>query len=300
MFNTHRPGTLAAAALACLIASSGLGADTRETTTISALAERTHFHGIAVARHDPSLIYLATHHGLYGMSPDGGAWLISDHEDDLMGFTTHPQADKLLFASGHPAQGGNLGFIVSDDAGRSWEKRADGVDGPVDFHQMDVSKADPDVIYGVYRGLQRSTDGGHSWERVGRQPDGLISLAASARDVNTVYAATQQGLWKSTDAGRSWTSRAHPEPRPVSKVHVTDDGQIQAFIVGVGLVRASENDLEWEIISRDFGPRVILHMDVDPADPDRMYAVMVDTQARQQSIWRTRDGGRNWSRVGVS
>ena len=300
MFKTHRTGTLAAAALACLIASGGLGADSRENTTIAALAERTHFHGIAVARHDPSLVYLATHHGLYGMSTDGSAWLTSDHEDDLMGFTAHPKADKVLFASGHPAQGGNLGFTVSDDAGRSWEKRADGMDGPVDFHQMDVSKADPDVIYGAYRGLQRSMDGGHSWERVARQPDGLISLAASALDPDTLYAATQQGLWKSTDAGRSWTIRAHPAPRPVTKVYVTGDGRALAFIVGIGLVEASEEDLDWEVISGDFGARVILHLGVDPADPERMYAVMVDTQAREQSIWRTGDGGRNWSRLGAS
>jgi hypothetical protein len=42
------------------------------------------------------------------------------------------------------------------------------------------------------------------------------------------------------------------------------------------------------------------NLGMDPADTDRMYAVMVDTRTRQQSIWRTDDGAREWSQVGGS
>ncbi len=93
---------------------------------------------------------------------------------------------SVLYASGHPASGGNLGFIISIDGGKSWAKLADGVGGPVDFHQMDVSKADPKVIYGLYGGLQRSADGGRSWSKVGPAPDGLIDIAASGQDADTL------------------------------------------------------------------------------------------------------------------
>src|SRR3546814_5804623 len=65
-----------------------------------------------------------------------------------MGFTPHPADPEVLYASGHPAGGGNLGFIVSRDGGQSWAKLSDGAGGPDDFHQMDISKADPQVIYG--------------------------------------------------------------------------------------------------------------------------------------------------------
>ena len=37
---------------------------------------------------------------------------------DYMGFIPHPTDPSLLFASGHPAGGGNLGFIVSNDGGK--------------------------------------------------------------------------------------------------------------------------------------------------------------------------------------
>src|SRR3546814_18572167 len=91
-------------------------------TTVSALTGETHFHGIAVDPSDPDSLYLATHHGFFVVGPDGVARQISETEDDFMGFTPHPADPDVLYASGHPAGGGNLGFIVSRD-GRSEERR---------------------------------------------------------------------------------------------------------------------------------------------------------------------------------
>jgi hypothetical protein len=103
-------------------------------TSVSGLAENTHFHGIALDLADPSRLYLATHHGLYAVAADGSADRISSNRDDYMGFTPHPTEPGVLFGSGHPTAGGNLGFMVSIDGGKTWTKRADGVGGPVDFH----------------------------------------------------------------------------------------------------------------------------------------------------------------------
>ena len=263
-------------------------------TTVAALSKETHFHGIAVDAADSSRVFLATHHGLYVVGADGKAQRVSEVRD-YMGFTVHPTDAATLFASGHPAGGGNLGFIVSKDGGRSWTKLSDGVGGPVDFHQMDVSKADPKVVYGVYGSLQRSADGGKSWERVGPVPEGIISLAASGIDANTIYAATQTGLQKSADGGRSW-QQAYD--RTTTMVHVTRDGTIYAYMVGTGLVRAAEKNPAWKVIGRGFGGDVLLHFAVDPRDPQRLYAVTYDTQKRTQGVIASRDGGQSWSSLG--
>src|SRR5918996_752920 len=157
-------------------------AHSEASTTVEALARATHFHGIAVDPTDPSRLYLATHHGLYAVEQDGSATQLSPVQD-FMGFTPHPTDPSILYASGHPATGGNLGFIASREGGASWSQLAEGVGGPVDFHQMDVSPADPNVIYGAYGGsLQISRDGGQTWEVVGPAPDGLIDLAASSTE----------------------------------------------------------------------------------------------------------------------
>jgi photosystem II stability/assembly factor-like uncharacterized protein len=277
-----------------LLARSVSGAE----TTVAALAKETHFHGIAVDAKDASRIYLATHHGLFLVRPDGKAEQISRSRDDFMGFTPHPSDPNVLFASGHPASGGNLGFITSTDGGVSWRKLSDGIGGPVDFHNMDVSAADPQVIYGTYRDLQKSTDGGRSWTRVGPPPDGLIALAASSRNSDTLYAATQRGLLRSTDGGKSW-SAAHLLQRPATTVHVTRDGTVYAFLVGTGLVRAKEQDLRWETASNGFGTAYVLHLAVAPNDGRRVYAVTFDPETRSQAVLATNDGGARWARLGT-
>lgn len=286
-----RIGSLALAAIgAAFLSSHAIAAE----KSVAALAKETHFHGIAVDAADSSRIFLATHHGLYVTGTNGKAQLISEVRD-YMGFTVHPTEEQILFASGHPAGGGNLGFIVSKDGGRTWTKLADGVDGPVDFHQMDVSKADPNIVYGVYGSLQRSDDGGATWRRVGPPPDGIIALAASSIDANTLYAATENGLVKSTDGGRSWQQAYE---RTTTMVHVTRDGTIYAYFVGLGLARASEKNPAWQVVG-SLGGEVMLHFAADPRDPQKLYAVAYHPRLRTQRVIASSDGGKRWLPLGA-
>jgi photosystem II stability/assembly factor-like uncharacterized protein len=284
-------GTIAAAAFGGLAAVRSFSAD---AATVAALASQTHFHGLAVDARDPSRLYLATHHGLYVVSRDGTARQVSARRDDFMGFTPHPTDPSVLYASGHPVSGGNLGFLASTDGGSTWSRLSNGVDGPVDFHQMDVSKADPAVIYGVFRDIQRSSDGGRTWSRIGPAPDGLIDLAASSREVDTVYAATRAGLLRSRDGGRSWRT-VHPARQPATMVRTTRDGRVYAFVIGAGLVRASEEDLAWQVISNDFGGNYVLHLAADPRDGETLYVATLHAQSHAQALLASRDGGRSWA-----
>lgn len=291
---TIRPAVFIAIAVALAMPSRAA-----DEATVAALAGQTHFHGIAIASADPLRLHLATHHGLWLVEADGTARRISNHGDDLMGFTPHPTDRATLFASGHPASGGNLGVIASSDGGRSWRKLADGVDGPVDFHQMDVSKADPAVIWGVHGGLQRSGDGGRSWRRVGPSPAGLIALAASRRDVDTLYAATRGGLLRSTDGGRSWRA-AHPSLGAATAVHVTGDGEVLAFLAGVGLVRASETAgaLTWRTVGGPAGGLYLLYLAA--AGERRLAAVSYDMATKRQGVMVSEDGGARWRPLGAA
>lgn len=275
--------------LAGLFINSSVG---QGDTTVANLAERTHVHGIAVDPQDPSRLLLATHHGFYVASADGVVEQASEVSDDFMGFTPHPADASVLFASGHPASGGNTGFIVSRDGGKTWEQRSEGAGGPVDFHAMDVSKADPNVIYGAYQQIQVSQDGGASWEVAGPRPTGLIDLAASAKDPETIYAATEAGLLISMDAGQSWQS-TKVSGQPVSVVHVAGDGRVFAFALGTGLVRGEEGSPKWETLSDDFGDRILLHFATDPSNADRLFAV-----TQESEVLASQDGGKTWRPFG--
>lgn len=287
------------AALGVVLALVGaFPASAASDTTLAELAAKTHFHGLAADLRGEGRVYLATHHGLFTVAPDGSAQKISKSTDDFMGFTPHPADPSVLYASGHPAGGGNLGFVMSRDGGVSWSKLADGVGGPVDFHQMDVSKADHTVIYGVHGGLQRSTDGGQTWERVGPAPEGLIGLAVSGEDPDRVYAATRGGLLVSTDGGQGWQTAREPA-QVATMVHTTRDGQIYAFVVGTGLIRARESDLNWQTVGNDFGKAVVLHFAVASNDEGAiLHAATFDPESRAQALHTSRDGGQSWTRVG--
>jgi photosystem II stability/assembly factor-like uncharacterized protein len=287
---------LAAATLLALAARPTLAID--DATTVAALAPQTHFHGLAVDAKDPSRLFLATHHGLYAVGMDDMARRVSEAKNDFMGFTAHPREAGTLFSSGHPPAGGNLGFLVSHDSGRNWTKLSDGVGGPVDFHQMDVSKLDPKVIYGVFRGLQKSTDGGLSWSMVGPMPEGIIDLAVSARDADTLYAATQRGLLRSTDGGRAWAP-AHMMLRPATLVRTTRAGDLYAFIAGGGLMRAKEDSLAWQTLSNGFGDSFVVHLAIDPTDAQRLYAVTLHAKTQLPALLASRDGGANWRPLGA-
>jgi photosystem II stability/assembly factor-like uncharacterized protein len=282
--------TDAAAALALAVISLAMPAAAAETVPLSELEKQTHYHGLAVDPADPSRLYLATHHGLYLVSADGMATRLSQVQD-FMGFTPHPTDPSVLYASGHPSNGGNLGFLMSADGGASWTQTSPGLDGPVDFHQMDVSPADPQVIYGAYKGIQISRDGGKTWSMAGPAPQGLIALAASARSPDRIYAATKMGLVYSEDAGAAWQGGAFVGA-PVSMVATGPNDTLYAYAIGMGLMSAKEEKpADWSLLSSD--RRIQLHLAIDGKDPNRLFAI-----AYEAGIIQSNDGGKSWTSFG--
>ena len=284
-----RPNTLLFALTGLVFGACAINLNAEVTVRLAELAGATHFHGIAVDAKNPARLYLATHHGIFVVTTDGTATRISNNDNDYMGFTPHPSDPSVFYASGHPASGGNTGFVESRDGARSWRQLSPGVGGPVDFHQMDVSRANPQTIFGVFHGLQISEDGGHTWSTSAQTPPGLIDLATSASDVNTLYVATKQGLLVSRDKGQSWEP-AHRQRSPATMVQAAGDGRVYAFVWELGLLRSPDDRLGWQVLSNAFGDRYLLHLAVDPSNGENLYAITNKTE-----ILTSRDGGITWA-----
>lgn len=260
--------------------------------TVSDLAEKTHIHGLAFDRTDPQKLFVATHHGLFLASPDGTVTRISETTDDFMGFTPHPTDGAVLFASGHPAAGGNLGFIMSSDGGRGWQQLSPGDGGPVDFHQLTVAPSDPSRLYGVFGGIQTSKDGGATWSIVADAPEKLIDLAVAASDPETLYAATETGLLVSRDGAKSWEDLL--PGAPVTTVETASDGSVLVYVLGKGLRRALEPALDFSApAGMAPGGSFLLHLEADPADTSHLIAVV-----GRGVIVQSRDGGTSWTPYG--
>ncbi|MES3162279.1 MAG: hypothetical protein PPP55_12040 [Halorubrum sp.] len=134
-----------------------------------------------------------------------------------------------------------------------------------DFECLDASSARPDRVFAgtVESGLQRSTDGGETWESVGEFEDRVTAVTVSPHDPDTVWAGTEpSAVYRSTDGGETFEERE-------------------------GLTNLPSAD-RWS-----FPPRPDTHhvrwLSVDPQDPETLY-VAIEAGA----FVRTTDGGETW------
>lgn len=260
--------------------------------TLAELGRKTHYHGIAFARSGTAALMIATHHGLYAVDKDGAVARVSPVQD-FMGFSPDPANELGYFASGHPATGGNSGFLRSVDGGASWTQLSPGIDGPVDFHQMDVSGADPKVVYGSFGQIQVSRDGGTTWEIAGDAPERLIALAASGLKAERLYAATEGGILVSEDGARSWAPLAFAG-EVASTIQTGPDKALYAFVVGRGLMKASEDKPDsWSLLTNGFGEAIPLHLATNTKDGQHLALTMQNNEVRE-----SRDGGKSWQPFG--
>lgn len=262
----------------------------QDSLPLSELMSATHVHGIGPGSGSPDSLTLASHNGLWAVDlTSGTATRLGGSHDDFMGYSAVLTSPGTAFASGHPATGGNLGVIRTDDAGQSWTHVSDGLDGPVDFHNMEVSRADPAVTYGIGhdRRVQRSADGGVTWEVTGEAPEQLIDIATAPGDAAMLYAATEGGLFLSPDEGDSW--QAVIEDVPVSSVDAGADDLVRAVDLSRGLVTLGAGG-EITPVATDLPDGYLLSLATTSVDPLRLAAL-----SAKGRLVTTQDGGVSWT-----
>lgn len=254
----------------------------------------SHGHGFAVDVGDPSKLYIATHYGLFVLMNDKDLFRIGQSTDDYMGFSPHPTEAGTLFSSGHPSDGGNIGFQKSENGGFSWSKVSNGENGPVDFHAMAVSPVNPNLFFGWYQGnLQRSTDQGESWEIV--NSDLLpFQLVADSQDENIVYAATQgEGVMVSRNKGVDWMSLS-PELGggfvSAVAIHPENSGVLLIFSEKLGgLGKSADAGTTWTKVDESFNGEVVLFVAFSRVNPNTVYVLTLENK-----IYKSIDAGETW------
>lgn len=269
-----------------------------ETNQLIPIDSITHGHGLAVDIRDESQLYIATHHGLLVLKNDKDLYRVGSNKDDYMGFSPHPTESKVFLASGHPMSGGNIGFQKSEDGGFTWQKISNGVHGPVDFHAMAISPANPNIIYGWYRGaIQRSDDGGATWKIVNGNIL-TVQLAAHPSDENIVYAATPdgRGVFISKDKGATWEGLSRELENGQVAVVAINSAESNTMLVyserHEGLAKSKDAGKTWSKISERFGGETILYIAYSPHGHNTVYAL-----THKNSIYKSTDGGDTWSKI---
>jgi photosystem II stability/assembly factor-like uncharacterized protein len=189
------------------------------------------------------------------------------------------------------------------------------------------SPVDPHILYYAANYLFKTTDGGNSWQTI--SPDlsrpqpvtppsvgnmfagntkatdqrGVIyAIAPSYRDVNTLWAGTDDGLiWITRDGGKNWSNITPPELTPWSKVTQLSASRFDEQTAYASVSRFRIDDLKpyiyrtrdggktWQLITNGLPPDA--PADTVREDPVRKGLLFAGTE---KSVWVSFDSGDHW------
>lgn len=265
--------------------------------TFSRTVDWRHIHGLGIDPVDRTILYIATHGDFFHSHDGNPPFKVDVVRADYMAFNAPATAGIPLYASGHPASGGNTGLIKSIDGGQRWEIVSKVLDPPVDFHAMSVSKSDPNIIIGFdsgARGLFKTLDAGNKWETL-QYPDYITTLAISPIDSQIVFAGTGKGIFQSNDGARSWTLL--DEYRGITILALAFDENQNLYAANqFGLSRSSDLGRIWENISEP--SLTITNIAVDAQN--KIIYVAGYSPDGYQEVYRSKDDGKSWDIIGTN
>jgi photosystem II stability/assembly factor-like uncharacterized protein len=164
-----------------------------------------------------------------------------------------------------------------------------------------VAPSDPSVVYAcvIGAGVQRSNDGGATWQPAGRGLDSPLvnGIAVDPTDPAVVYAATQTGLSRSTNGGATWRTSG-PVNGLKSHAVVVDPAQPRVLFLGtaMGIFRSDNGGAAWQQQTDGLIPAIrynfeVLALAIDPVHPRTVYAAHIGIH---NGIHKTVNGGRIW------
>ncbi|MEO8747989.1 MAG: hypothetical protein ABI379_10110 [Rhodanobacter sp.] len=191
---------------------------------------------------------------------------------------------------------------------------------------------DPNVAYfaAASGGIWKTTDGGAHFKSIFDSTDvssvGALALAPSNPDV--VWAGTGEpyiireatsvgdGVYKSTDAGHTWEhagleltghiSNIKIDPKNPQIVYVCAIGQAYKPNAERGVFRTEDGGKSWKLVLKVNDTTGCSGLDMDPKDPNTLFAGMWQVQIRPWNldsggsdggVFVTHDAGNTWSRL---
>ena len=258
-----------------------------------------HVHGLGTDPSDPSILYIATHGDFYKSVNGSPPVKVDQQRADYMAFNAPPAEGVPLYASGHPATGGNMGLVKSTDGGQTWQLVSTVLEQPVDFHAMAVSKSDLNVIIGFDsggRGLFKTEDAGTTWQKLD-YPDYITALAIAPDDSEAVFAGTGKGIFKSSDGGNTWTQLNEYEGIQIFALAFDAEGMLYASTEIFGLGKSSDRGVSWENIERP-SSLTITSIAAD-SENKTMYVAGFPPEGFQE-VYKGSFDGSDWQLIGTN
>jgi photosystem II stability/assembly factor-like uncharacterized protein len=195
---------------------------------------------------------------------------------------------------------------------------------------LDPRRRDTLYVAAASGGLWRSTDAGSTfapaWPDDATQAMGSVAVAPDG----TIYVGTGEanpgggsitytgtGVYKSTNGGRSWTNiglrdsgaigKIVIDPRDPQRIFVAASGSLFNPGGDRGVYRSTDGGRSWtRVLAGTTDTTGATEVMFDPANPQRMYAVMWDHRRQPNlrsysgvgsGVYRSVDGGASWQRL---
>ena len=192
---------------------------------------------------------------------------------------------------------------------------------------------DPRIVWvgAASGGVWKSMDGGLTFDPVmdDQEVASIGDLGIAPSNPSVVYVGSGEanvrnsvssgnGVYKSTDAGQSWRHVGLAGTRHISRVLVHPSDPDTVFVGALGSVygpseergvfRSTDGGETWEKVLYLDDRHGVSDMDIDPENPNVVYAAMwrferkpwsFRTGSREGGVWKSTDGGDTWEEIGL-
>jgi photosystem II stability/assembly factor-like uncharacterized protein len=240
--------------------------------------------GSAIVAHAPSrTIYIGSEGGNILKSTDGGATFVTVDQGlfgaGVLSMVMDPSDPNVVYAGG----------FKTTDGGASWTEQ----DGGFGF-SMAIDPTNPSIVYSGFSGVQKTMDGGETWESVseGLGDAQIFSVAINPFNPNVLFAGTTgDGAFKTIDGAATWTA-IDIDSTVYGLLVDPDDGNIvYAGSNGNGVYKSTDGG---DTFARIGSPEVGVVFSIAKSGA-RLYA---GTAGGGVSV--SEDGGVSWRNTGVS
>jgi photosystem II stability/assembly factor-like uncharacterized protein len=184
------------------------------------------------------------------------------------------------------------GMYVSRDGGQSWTKSNTGIQpSPAGYTSVNDLAVTGSTLYITPTFLQKSIDGGASWQRTGWVSENPFAtvLAVDPKNPNVVYAGANAGVYKSSDGAATWQYLSGT--LTVNAITV-DPGNPQVVFraVSSGIFRSTDAGKSWSQVSTQLTS--VRTLVVDPKNSMNVYA-----GTSGAGVYKSSDGGGTWKAI---
>ncbi len=178
--------------------------------------------------------------------------------------------------AGFQASFGGTGIVRSTTGGQQWAETGSGIPDP----NIQAIKVVKGSVYAgtLSSGIYVSRDQGGTWEAIGPEGRGVISIAVDPNDNDVVYAGTTSALMQTTDGGATWQTLSDGDRLPFTSFTALafdpkNSSVVYAGTSQTGLFKTDNGGAKWvrQTSSLDAAGNAIYSIVVDPVDTATLY-----------------------------